>query len=214
MNQIWRIPLAVEVIFVGFDRLNCDIVSGFICFDEANVSSSFGDDDHFDVIDSIGFRVVTPDGVALCAVTMANTATIFLSCWVDSPVTGDSLIQHKTKWMDRKYIRKRKKKNSLSVFLFLGRMDKKKSLSFHSYPTHSIDAHITRSGIARRSVHDTVRQHDREELAFWFAVQLTRSTLSAQSQRANVVSKFSVKRICQSFVLFIWTGSQVWLSPL
>ena len=80
MNQIWRIPLAVEVIFVGFDRLNCDIVSGFICFDETNVSSSFGDDDHFDVIDSIGFGVVTPDGVALCAVTMANTATIFLSC--------------------------------------------------------------------------------------------------------------------------------------
>ncbi len=83
--------MAVEVIFVGLDGLNGDIVGGFIGFNEANVSSSFGDDHHLDVIDAIGLGVVTADGVALGAVTMANAATIFLGFRVDSPVTGDAL---------------------------------------------------------------------------------------------------------------------------
>ncbi len=77
-------------------------------------------------------------------------------------------------------------------------------MSFHSYPTHPIDAHITRARIAWRAVHYTVRKHDREELAFWFAVQLTRSTYTEQKVKRRRVlkgsgrKKKSKKKSCRS----------------
>lgn len=88
--------------------------------------------------------------------------------------------------MEKEIARKdtKTKKSKILFKLFLS-MIRKRSFSFHSYPTHPIDAHITRAGIARRAVHHTVRKHDREELTFWFAVQLTRSTYTHTVQKVQ-----------------------------
>lgn len=44
------------------------------------------------------------------------------------------------------------------------------------YSTDTVDAHITRAGIAGRAVDNTIGQHHREEVSLWLAVQLARST--------------------------------------
>jgi hypothetical protein len=88
--------------------------------------------------------------------------------------------------MNGKGNRKKKQKNKrVKYYSSYFCLIRKRSLSFHSYPTHPIDAHITRAGIARRAVHHTVRKHDREELTFWFAVQLTRSTYTHSAESAK-----------------------------
>lgn len=84
--------MAVEVILVGLYRLDGYIVGCFFRFYETDITRSFRYDDHFDVVDSIGLGVVASDGVALCSVAVANTATILLSWRVDTPVASHSLI--------------------------------------------------------------------------------------------------------------------------
>ena len=61
-----------------------------------------------------------------------------------------------------------------------------------TYPTNTVDAHIARAGITRRAVDDAVRKHDRKELTFGFAVQLTWSTW----RRHNIVVIFLNRTVC------------------
>lgn len=88
--------MAVEVILVGVDRLDGDVVGGFVGFCKTDVASSFGDDHHLNVIDTIGFGVIATDGVALGAIAVAYTATILLGRRIDAPVAGHSLLERKT----------------------------------------------------------------------------------------------------------------------
>ena len=94
--------MAVEVVFTGVYRLDGDIVGGFIDLNETYVAGSLGYDDHLYVIDSIGFSIVTADGVALGAVAVADTATILLSRRIDAPVAGDSLSGEQKKEKEKK----------------------------------------------------------------------------------------------------------------
>lgn len=145
------LPLAVEIIFARFNRLNGYVIGGLFGFGQANVTSSFGDDDHLDIIDAVRFSVVASYGVALCTITMADTTTILLSRRIDPPVAGHSLLSKRDREMYFKTLVRLFKPEALKK----GTSSELNSRRF-TYPTNAIDTHVTSTRVTRCTVHHAI----------------------------------------------------------